>query len=96
MKSCETNKLVIARFTTNEGVTTNLDVELPSFELGPMRSKLKELQKTTNRLLTKHVEATKAAARKKKKEEEKQNSENLKRPKKNMQNNDCPTKQAKV
>lgn len=64
MKSSKASKLVVARFTTNEGVSTSLDVQLPSFKLSQIRSVLKQLQKTSNDLLTKHVEATKAAAEK--------------------------------
>lgn len=62
MDSGDGNKLVVARFTTNEGVETNLDVELSSTKISHLRTKLSELKKTTNVLITKHVEATKAAA----------------------------------
>lgn len=62
MDSGDVNKLVVARFISSDGVETNLDVELSSNKISYLRSKLSELKKTTNVLITKHVEATKAAA----------------------------------
>ena len=62
MDSGDVNKLVVARFISSDGVETNLDVELSSNKISYLRSKLSELKNTTNVLITKHVEATKAAA----------------------------------
>ena len=56
------SKMVIARFITDKGVETNLDVQLSSYKINFLRPSLKDLQKNTNILLTKHVEATRAAA----------------------------------